>query len=145
MHTFDWQDSFALGLAEMDDTHHEFVDVVDALLQAADADVPAAFERVAAHLQAHFEQERQWMAATEFPSAGCHLDEHTAVLASVGEVRALDPQRQVPVMRAFARELTRWFPEHAAAMDSGLAQWVVQRRLGGAPVVIQRRRSAQEA
>ncbi|MDB5856648.1 MAG: hemerythrin, partial [Ramlibacter sp.] len=72
------------------------------------------------------------------------VDEHAAVLKSVDEVRAALADGHPHVVRAFARALADWFPEHASVMDLGLARWLVQRRLGGSPVVI-RPRSAVSA
>lgn len=142
---FDWKPDYALGFGTMDATHREFVDLVGALLACADADVPAALDRLADHLQRHFDEERDWMASTAFPSASCHLDEHAAVLKSVAEVQAVVRAGRLPVARALAAELARWFPEHTEAMDMGLAKWMVKLRLGGAPVMIRRAAARQNA
>ena len=135
---FDWKSDYALGFGTMDATHREFVERVGALLACADADVLPALDSLADHLQRHFDEERDWMASTGFPSASCHLDEHAAVLKSVAEVQAAVRAGRLPVARALAAELARWFPEHTEAMDMGLAKWMVKLRLGGAPVVIRR-------
>ena len=136
--SFDWQSGFALGFAEMDDTHLEFVDLVDTLLTCGDAAVPAALRALGAHLEHHFEEERQWMLRAAFPSAQCHLDEHAEVLKSFGEVDEVVREGRLDVARAFARALAGWFPEHTQAMDMGLAKWMVKQRLGGEPLVIRR-------
>ena len=141
---FDWKPDYALGFGTMDETHREFVVLVGALLASGDADVPAALDRLAEHLHRHFDEERQWMASTEFPSASCHLDEHAAVLKSVAEVQAVVRAGRVPVARELAAELARWFPEHTESMDMGLAKWMVKLKLGGAPVMI-RRAAARQA
>jgi len=136
---FEWQSEFELGFEEMDDTHREFVDCVQALIACDDAELPSALARFADHARAHFAEEDRWMAQTAYPSAGCHVDEHAAVLKSVDEVRALVERGRFDVARALGAELARWFPGHAQMMDLGLARWMVQRRLGGAPMVIHRR------
>ncbi|HRG72668.1 MAG TPA: hemerythrin, partial [Thauera aminoaromatica] len=41
---FTWSDRFLLGHRTIDDTHREFVDCVDALLRASDAEIPAALD-----------------------------------------------------------------------------------------------------
>lgn len=135
---FEWRPEFELGLAEMDDTHREFVECVQALATSDDAQLPAALARFDAHARRHFEEEDRWMSETAYGSAGCHVDEHAAVLKSVAEVRAVVDQGRFEVARALAAELARWFPEHAQVMDQGLARWMVQRRLGGAPMRIVR-------
>jgi hemerythrin len=129
----------ALGFGEMDATHHEFVERVEALMRADDGSVPQALGALAEHLRQHFDEERAWMASTGFPSAACHLEEHAAVLRSVDEVQSLVAAGEPGVARALAFELTRWFPEHTDAMDRGLAKWIVKTRLGGEPIAIQHR------
>jgi len=128
-----------LGFGEMDATHREFVERVDALMKADDASIPHALGVLAEHLRSHFDEEREWMKSTGFPSAACHLDEHDAVLRSVGEVQSLVAAGERKVARALAFELARWFPEHTDAMDRGLAKWMVKARLGGEPIVLQYR------
>lgn len=43
-----WSDTQALGVAEMDATHREFVELADALRRAGDAEFPAAARAYAA-------------------------------------------------------------------------------------------------
>ena len=124
----------SLGFSAMDATHREFVEHVEALMRADDAGVPRALGALAEHLRAHFDEEREWMKTSDFPSAACHLDEHDAVLRSVDEVQSLVAAGEPRMARALAFELTRWFPEHTDAMDRGLAKWLVKARLGGYPI-----------
>ena len=137
---FAWHESYTLGHDAMDDTHREFVACVDALLRAGESELPAALDAFDRHARAHFAQEDREMQLTRYESAGCHVDEHAAVLKSLDEVRAALGDGHTNVVRAFARALADWFPEHAQVMDLGLARWLVQRRLGGSPVLVQRRK-----
>ena len=34
MNSFEWREEYSVGVASMDDTHHEFVECVNAMLQA---------------------------------------------------------------------------------------------------------------
>jgi len=47
-----------------------------------------------------------------------------------------------PLGEQQSRALADWFPEHVRVMDQGLARWLIQRQLGGSPVVLQRRPAA---
>lgn len=138
-----WSDKFLLGYTPMDRTHEEFVTCVAALQAATDAELPACLEALAAHCVRHFQQEEQWMTATEFPAAQCHADEHAAVLKSVREVQALlhDPAHADGVnvvVRNLTQALVDWFPGHADYMDAALSHWMAKRNLGGVPVVLRR-------
>lgn len=134
-----WQDSYLLGFAAMDRTHHEFVACVADLQRAADHELSAALETFARHAEQHFAQEEQWMASTAFPAAQCHADEHAAVLRSVREVQQmLADQGATQVVRDLTRALVDWFPGHADYLDAALSQWMSKRRHGGVPVVLRR-------
>ena len=139
MNSFEWREEYSVGVASMDNTHHEFVECVDTMLRADDAGLAEALCAFTEHAGSHFGQEGRDMQASAYESAGCHVDEHAAVLRSAEEVRLALKQGRYDVVRAFAQALADWFPEHARVMDLGLARWLVQRRLGGSPVVIRPR------
>jgi hemerythrin len=136
-----WSDARRLGHAPMDRTHEEFFTVVLHLLTCDETTAAAALAAFEAHAVSHFEQEEGWMRESAFPAAGCHADEHAAVLASVREVQSLlaDGRAGPPLLHRLAEHLLDWFPGHADHMDSALAGWMVRRAHGGAPVVLRRR------
>lgn len=136
---FTWHDEFSVGHGEMDGTHREFVDCVDALLTVDDAGLGSALAAFEVHARQHFADEDRWMAQSAYDNARCHVDEHAAVLKSLQEVQAALAQGRHAVVRSFAVALADWFPEHARVMDQGLALWLTKQRLGGAPVQLQRK------
>lgn len=133
-----WTDAFLLGYDAMDDTHREFVAIVNRLLTCPDADMAAAMRAFVVHAEAHFGQEKAWMEATDFPPRDCHIEDHDAVMESAHQVEERVLAGDVALGREFAAELARWFPSHADYLDSALAQWLAKRRLGGVPVVLRR-------
>ena len=135
---FGWHDRFLLGHAEMDATHKEFVDLVNALLVVNDADLPAALAALVAHAESHFAQENAWMEKNDFPPRDCHIDEHNKVLESAHEVQLQLAQGDVAIVRELAKALMDWFPAHADYLDSALATWLVKRAHAGAPLVLRR-------
>jgi hemerythrin len=137
-HSFAWRDEYALGHQTMDETHEEFVECVHALQSVEDENLANALESFAEHAQRHFGDEDAAMRETAYESAGCHIDEHAAVLRSLDEVRSLLAQGHTEVVRSFAQALTEWFPEHVRVMDRGLARWLIQRQTGASPVVFWR-------
>lgn len=138
---FVWTDAYALGYPQMDETHHEFVETVNAMLTASDENFPAALEVFVEHAKHHFDQEADWMKSTNFPATDCHIDEHNAVMKSVLDVQDMiksGHERGVEIGRSLAEELVRWFPGHADYLDSALSHWMSKRAFGGAPVVVRR-------
>lgn len=136
---FGWTDSYLVGFSPMDDTHREFVEFVDAMFKATDANIAERLAQLIAHSEQHFSQEQMWMEQTSFPAAECHTNEHDAVLNSMREVLAyLEKDGDPNEARRLAIELTRWFPSHTDYLDASLAQWVSKKKLGGVPIVVRR-------
>ncbi|MDD4943228.1 MAG: hemerythrin, partial [Rhodoferax sp.] len=79
MPTLQWSDTLALGLTQMDDTHHEFVDLLASVVNAADADLLPRWRSLIEHTDAHFGQEDRWMKDTGFSSTNCHTTQHKVV------------------------------------------------------------------
>ncbi len=145
---FDWSDAYLLGYGPMDDTHQEFVTLVNAMKNASDADFAACLDVFEQHAVKHFAEEAEWMTSTGFPSADCHIDEHANVLESVRGVQAMLKENKIAVGRGLVSALEDWFPGHADYMDSALAKWMVKKSFGGAsvaPVVFKRNLKPSEA
>jgi hemerythrin-like metal-binding protein len=126
--TLAWTAELELGDDRIDETHREFVDMVNAVSIASDDAMLAAVDALIAHTEEHFGQEQRWMAATDFPPTHCHLDEHAGVLEAMRETRNYVAEGKYNVGRVLATELGTWFRSHAATMDTMLAQWLKSRQ-----------------
>ena len=118
MLTLQWTDSLALGLPQMDNTHREFVDLLDQVVNASDDAILPLWHALVEHTDEHFAREDRWMKDTGFASSNCHSTQHQVVLQVMreGERRA-----ELAMVRQMADELGIWFPQHAQAMDAALA------------------------
>ncbi len=121
MPTLQWSDTLALGLPVMDDTHHEFVDLLAKVVSACDATLLALWRELVTHTDAHFAREDGWMQATGFASSNCHTTQHNVVLQVMREGDKRGTAGELAVVRKMADELGAWFPMHAQAMDAALA------------------------
>lgn len=116
-----WSEDLQLNNSEMDSTHREFVDLLNAVLQADDAHVLPQWEALVDHTQDHFDREDHWMLATGFTADNCHASQHKIILKIMREGTVRGRMDELHVPRQMARELTVWFPQHAQAMDAALA------------------------
>lgn len=135
---FKWSDMYLLGYGPMDETHREFVEIVDAMLTCSNEEFPAKLQAFERHAEAHFAEEDAWMQRTGFPPRQCHVDEHAAVLTSVRQVMEVVEQGDIAEGRRLAAALAEWFPGHAIHLDSALSHWMVKQSFGGKPVVLRR-------
>lgn len=121
MASLQWSDTFALGVQTMDDTHHEFVNLLDQVVHATDDTLLPLWRLLVAHTDAHFAREDRWMQDTGFSSSNCHTSQHQVVLQVMMEGDRRGSAGELAVVRQMADELGTWFPMHAQAMDAALA------------------------
>lgn len=114
-----WRADFELGVGRMDDTHREFVDLVNRLESADDAGFMARLDALIEHTVGHFAQENAWMERSAFGPL-CHIAEHQQVLDVLAHIRAKVAQGDLALGRRLPGELATWFSHHAATMDSML-------------------------
>ncbi|MBC3910046.1 MULTISPECIES: hemerythrin domain-containing protein [Undibacterium] len=119
-----WSERLSLSYEPMDDTHKEFVELCAALSEDNPATFLARLDALIVHSIAHFEQENQWMAETAFPPAGCHRQEHEAVLEVMQEVRRRVELGEADLATRLAEELPLWFEHHVDTMDNMLARFM---------------------
>lgn len=121
MSTLQWSDSLVLGLPFMDDTHHEFVDLLATVVHASDDELLPAWQTLIEHTDDHFGREDQWMKNTRFSSSNCHSMQHNVILQVMREGDKRGQAGELGVVRQMAYELGIWFPQHAQSMDAALA------------------------
>jgi len=121
MAQLEWSNALVLDLAEMDHTHHEFVDLLALVETAPDDSVVRHWAELITHTEAHFGQEDAWMRDTGFSSSNCHSLQHKVVLQVMREGLRNGHEGKLDVVREMARELAAWFPAHAQSMDAALA------------------------
>lgn len=119
-----WSDTLELGVARMDDTHREFVELYNALLSAKGEAQLDSLDCFIEHTVAHFDQENRWMEKVGFP--GCHKAEHDRVLAVMHEVRKRVAEGDAFLAGRLIEELPAWFENHAGSMDAALAFYLEQ-------------------
>ncbi len=121
MHTLQWSAALAMDLPFMDDTHHEFVDLLGAVEEAEESQLLSTWRALVEHTVLHFGDEDRWMVDTHFASSNCHSVQHRVVLQVLREGVALGEAGDLKPIRQMAHELAAWFPQHAQSMDAALA------------------------
>jgi hemerythrin-like metal-binding protein len=112
----------ALGMAEMDATHREFVALVAALHAANTAEFPALFQQLVNHTREHFIAEDKLMRESKYRGIPEHMSEHNRVLGELQQLNRSLKRGHLPLVRAYVKEgLMDWFDTHVAMMDAALA------------------------
>ena len=118
----DWTPALFLGDARMDDTHEEFVTLLNQLLATPPDQQMPLYKAFIDHTVEHFAQEERWMLATGFTADNCHAEEHATILETMRAVVPRSEQGDAELITRMAEALAEWFPLHATSKDAGLAQ-----------------------
>lgn len=117
----DWNPKLQTGDDRMDDTHEEFVEMLNQLLATPQDQQLPLYREFVAHTVEHFAQEERWMVATGFAPDNCHASHHATILETLNAVVEHYEQGDTEIITRLAEALVEWFPQHAASMDAGLA------------------------
>ena len=120
--TLDWTPALSLSDARMDDTHVEFVTLLNQLMATPTAQQPPLYRAFIEHTVEHFAQEERWMLATGFAADNCHAGQHATILETMNAVLEHSEKGDAGIINRMALALAEWFPQHTASMDAGLAQ-----------------------
>lgn len=113
---------YQLGVASMDRTHREFIDLVNQLAAADRDNFVRLFSELVEHTHAHFESEAQLMQTYHFPAIREHGDEHQRVLGELDRFGEKVARGSIAMGRDYVlNHLPDWFDLHARTMDSALA------------------------
>ena len=116
-----WTQSLHTGDARMDDTHHEFIDMLNEILATPQDQQLPLYQKFLLHTVEHFAQEERWMVATGFSAENCHAEHHATILETMRAVQCFNDAATTEINTRLAEALAEWFPGHAASMDAGLA------------------------
>ena len=119
--SLNWSPQLQTGDGRMDDTHEEFVDMLNRLLATPEAEQLPLYRAFIAHTVEHFAQEERWMLATGFSADNCHASHHATILETMNAVVDHYQKGDTEIITRLAEALAEWFPQHAASMDAGLA------------------------
>lgn len=124
MPVMQWDDSLVLDGGLVDDTHREFVDLLNRMADATDEDMLDVIDQFIAHCESHFGQEQRWMQELAYPPLSCHTGEHNSVMEIAREVRKRAADGELDFGRVLAKAVAEWFVTHAASMDQVLTLYM---------------------
>ncbi len=127
-----WSNDLSLGIPEIDDQHHELVNIINVLWEAIvikrdKAAIVPILAKLEHYTQAHFTAEEVLMRVENYPALEAHKVEHqqfvaklasTRMQAEAGEVIALD----------LLHYLTDWLVKHIEHSDGDYASYFLAKR-----------------
>lgn len=129
---FDWHDSYAIGVEEIDVQHRRFLGLIRATYQLAKArggklEVDALLDELLRYAPFHFSSEELLMRAYGYPKQGDQKRQHDKLLGEletkIGAIRAADGDL-VPLLGY----LVKWFVDHDRYHDREFGDYVNRMR-----------------
>ncbi|MEO8165693.1 MAG: hemerythrin domain-containing protein [Betaproteobacteria bacterium] len=127
MPVMEWNDNLVLDQGVMDDTHREFIELLNRLADAPEAQMLGVLDEFIKHTEEHFAQEQRWMEQMTYPPLPCHVREHEGVLETAHEVRRRVAAGETRFGQVLAKAVAEWFADHASSMDHVLALYMKEK------------------
>jgi len=127
-----WTDGLALGIPEIDDQHHELVNIINHLWEAIvvrrdERAVLPILEELEHYTVAHFAAEEVLMRVEHYPKLEAHKVEHQDFVARLKDTRA-----QVEAGKTIALDLlhflTDWLVKHIEHSDGEYARFFEEKQ-----------------
>ncbi|MDR2905644.1 MAG: hemerythrin family protein [Helicobacteraceae bacterium] len=121
----EWSNQYVLGVCSMDETHKEFVRILNNAIAAVNnSDFYEHCQEILHHTYNHFEGERLMMVDCGVSSRQDHIVEHNRVLAEMEHMFARPKEAKKYVMEG----IPAWFHTHATTLDSELARAILEKQ-----------------
>jgi|SRR5579859_981488 len=127
MPVMEWSATLELDKGVMDETHREFIELLNRLADAPDDSMLVVLDEFIVHTEEHFAQEQHWMEQMTYPPLTCHVREHDGVLETAREVRRRVAAGETRFGLVLAKAVAEWFANHAGSMDHVLALYMKEK------------------
>jgi len=125
-----WNDDFLIGIAELDNEHHDLLDrfneYSDALIaEKGHAEVRKILGNIYARLEMHFALEERVMREFEYKNYQSHKAEHNAILNEFSEfIEAFKSDPTLEYEELVTEKLKRWIVGHILTSDKKMAEMI---------------------
>jgi hemerythrin len=96
-----FEECYVLGIDSMDQTHREFVDLVNQLAASDEAAFIPLLRQLVEHTHAHFAAEESLMVRCAFPATAEHRADHARVLGELARLQARTERGRTALARAY--------------------------------------------
>ncbi|MEZ7890820.1 MAG: bacteriohemerythrin [Candidatus Wallbacteria bacterium] len=132
---FNWENSFSIGIVEIDLQHKKFIDIINDLIESMNnfldmASVEQNFERLMNYTAWHFGTEEEYMEKFEYPELDIHKAEHNRIFQKIVKIQeqffqstALsDENEKMKVLFDLSGFLFEWLIKHIQQSDFKYAE-----------------------
>lgn len=128
MNIFEWEDRYAVGVAQIDEHHRHLVDLLnkayhDFVHHASHRENAVILDELIDYATYHFTAEEQRMQDNNYPQMAAHKQEHEEFIRRVKEMHADLQQRKVFFLEIL-QFLKGWLANHILRTDVELGRFL---------------------
>ena len=125
MTLIEWDDSFSVGVADIDHEHKGLIELINQLYSnvqqgASEEDIEDFFGEIYTHVSAHFALEEKIMRDNNYPEYQAHKQDHERLLEEIRDMMDDYTDQMLIDEQDLSTRLRNWFSEHFKTMDSRL-------------------------
>jgi len=129
---FDWNNSYAIGIASIDAQHRILFELSGKLHQAMSAGqgkaaVGPILERLLEYTKAHFAHEERLLRLHDYPDLAAHKAQHDALTKQVADFSAKFKSGQAAITVQLLQFLKNWLVDHIKGCDMKYAPHLATR------------------
>ena len=122
-----WDDSFSVGVGEIDRQHQRLIDMINEFYEQIEKDPQQAFEALLGALveytRYHFSTEERYFRLFRYPDAERHEEAHRKFAEKVVDVRRRLAGGQLVVSLEVTMFLKEWLTEHIKGVDKAYSRY----------------------
>ncbi len=133
----EWTKDLSTAIPEIDEQHKELLSRINCLLDACDNDrggeeIGRTIGFLEDYVVTHFGTEEQLMAATAYPRAARHTEEHKIFISRIADLKhkfhyeGAEPD----IVQSMASALTAWLNSHIRGTDRALGEYLRNKNIG---------------
>ncbi len=130
MAMFEWDDSFAIGVGELDAQHQRLIVAINAFYEGLRGGKPQAalaqlLKFMIDYLNLHFKAEEQFMERHGYPDLAQHRQEHQAFVRETSEMVDRFVTGKMLLSLEVTSFLRNWLTQHILVSDKKLGRFLV--------------------
>ncbi|MSM40243.1 MAG: bacteriohemerythrin [Geobacter sp.] len=117
-----WNDSYSVKVKQLDDQHKKLIDMINQLYDAMKVGkgsevIGPVLKSLMTYTQTHFSTEEQLMKLHGYPDYETHKNEHTQLVAQVGNIKKEMDAGKMPLTQNVMNFLRDWLIKHIQGND----------------------------
>lgn len=129
MDAIEWNDSYSVGIAELDEQHKKLFRIINTMFEADDLSVNSQtvtdlLTEMVEYASAHFDAEEKYMSEHEYPDLANHIRAHETFRKKVDELRSARMAENKDMPSDMIRFLYEWLVNHIMFGDKKYAPYI---------------------